>query len=245
MNRIVFALSFLLMMVACISAQPQAQEVSEDDGIPVIIKHLPDWETARNKAVLIKNTNDLRQALGSREVFGLIDFEGGTEAVTAPYEAGKLLIVEYNTPQGSIETDVKVQQRLAEIDPNPPIYYRRVGNYNVFVFDGNDETAANALIDQVKYEKIVQWLGEDPFQYERQQRSYARTLTEIFMGTVLAIVSGIGLAVLAGVGVGMVFFYIRKKQRADMESFSDAGGMLRLNLDDLTPDVSPDRLLKD
>ena len=65
------------------------------------------------------------------------------------------------------------------------------------------------------------------------------------MGTVLAIVSGIGLAVLAGVGVGMVFFYIRKKQRADMESFSDAGGMLRLNLDDLTPDVSPDRLLKD
>jgi hypothetical protein len=47
----------------------------------------------------------LRQALGSREVFDLIDFEGGTEAVAAPYEAGKLLIVEYNTPQGSIETD--------------------------------------------------------------------------------------------------------------------------------------------
>src|SRR5215212_15104 len=91
MNRIVFALSFLLMAVALVSAQPQARRVSEDDDIPVIIKHLPEWETVQGKAVLIKNTNDLRQALGERPVFGLIDFEGGTEAVAAPYEAGKLL----------------------------------------------------------------------------------------------------------------------------------------------------------
>lgn len=245
MSRIGFALSFLLIAALGVWAQPQAQEISEGDGIPVIIKHLPEWETVQNKAVLIKNANDLRSALGSREVFDLIDFEGGTEAVVAPYEAGKLLLVEYNTPQGSIETDEKVKQRLAEIEPNSPIYYRRVGNYNVFVFDAGDEAAANSLIDQIKYEKIVQWLGEDPFQYERQQRSYAITLTEIFLSTVLAIVSGIGLAVLAGIGVGILFFYIRKKQRDEMDSFSDAGGMLRLNLDDLTQDVSPDRLLKD
>jgi hypothetical protein len=245
MSRIVFVLSFLLMAVVGVFAQSPAQEISEDDGVPVLIKHLPEWETVQAKAALIKNADGLRQALGSREVFDLIDFEGGTEAVTAPYESGKLLIVEYNTPQGSIETDAKVIQRLAETAPNPPIYYRRVGNYNVFVFDATDEAAANSLIDQVKYEKIVQWLGEDPFQYERQQRSYARTLTEVFLGTVLAIVSGIGLAILAGVGVGFAFFYVRKRQRAEMESFSDAGGMLRLNLDDLTPDVSPDRLLKD
>ena len=227
MNRIVFALSFLLTISFGVFAQTTAQEVSEKDGVPVIIKHLPEWESVQSRAALIKNANDLRNALGERPVFDLIDFEGGTEAVTAPYEAGKLLIVEYNTPQGSIDTDEKVRQRLAEAAPNPPIYYRRVGNYNVFVFDAADETAANALIDQIKYEKIVQWLGEDPFQYERAPRSYAITLTEIFFGTVLAIVSGIGLAVLAGIGVGVVFFYVRKKQRDEMESFSDAGGMLR------------------
>ncbi|HEX8251040.1 MAG TPA: hypothetical protein VF599_22895 [Pyrinomonadaceae bacterium] len=237
MSRIVFALSFLLIVSAGVFAQAPAQEISEADGVPVIIKHLPDWENVHNKAALIKNTNDLRTALGERPVFDLIDFEGGTEAVAAPYEAGKLLIVEYNTPQGSIETDEKVKQRFAEAAPEPPIYYRRVGNYNVFVFDAADETAANALLDQIKYEKIVQWLGEDPFLYERQQRSYAITLTEIFFGTVLAIVSGIGLAVLAGIGVGVLFFYARKRQRDEMESFSDAGGMLRLNLDDLTPDI--------
>lgn len=239
MNRMAFVLSFLLTFSFGVFAQqpPQAQEISETDGVPVIIKHLPEWETVRDQAVLIKNADDLRKALGERPVFDLIDFEGGTEAVTAPYAAGKLLIVEYNTPQGSIDTDEKVKQRLAEAAPNPPIYYRREGNYNVFVFDAGDETAANALMQQVKYEKIVQWLGEDPFQYERAQRSYAITLTEIFFGTVLAIVSGIGLSVLAGICAGFIFFYIRKKQRDEMESFSDAGGMLRLNLDDLTPDV--------
>jgi hypothetical protein len=244
MNRIVFALSFLLIFSFAVFAQtpPAAasQEVSEGDGIPVIVKHLPEWETAQSRAALIKNTADLSNTLGERPVFDLIDFEGGTEAVTAPYEAGKLLIVEYSTPQGSIDADEKVRQRLAETAPNPPIYYRRVGNYNVFVFDAGDEAAANALIDQVKYEKIVQWLGEDPFLYERMQRSYAITLTEIFFGTVMAIVSGIGLSVVAGIGVGFAFFYIRKKQRDEMEAFSDAGGMLRLNLDALTPDVPAD-----
>jgi hypothetical protein len=237
MSRIAFVLSFLLTFSYGVFAQAPAQEVSEADGVPVIIKHLPEWETVRDKAALIKNANDLRGALGERPVFDLIDFEGGTEAVVAPYEAGKLLIVEYNTPQGSIDTDEKVKQLLNETAPNPPIYYRRTGNYNVFVFDAGDEAAANALIDQVKYEKIVQWLGEDPFLYERQQRSYAITLTEIFFGTVLAIVSGIGLAILAGIGVGFVFFYVRKRQRDEMESFSDAGGMMRLNLDELTPDI--------
>lgn len=239
MSRLVFVLSFLLTFSSGVFAQsqPQAQEISEADGVPVIIKHLPEWETVRDKAALIKSADDLRRAFGERPVFDLIDFEGGTEAVTAPYEAGKLLIVEYNTPQGSIDTDEKVKQRLTETAPNPPIYYRRVGNYNVFVFDATDEAAANALIDQIKYEKIVQWLGEDPFQYERAQRSYAITLTEIFFGTVLAIVSGIGLSILAGIGVGFLFFYMRKKQRDEMEAFSDAGGMLRLNLDDLTPDI--------
>lgn len=237
MSRLAFVLSFLLTISFSVAAQPQSQEISENDGVPVIIKHLPEWENVRDKAALIKNAGDLRKTLGERPVFNSIDFEGGTEAVTAPYEAGKLLIVEYNTPQGSIETDEKVKQQLSETGQNPPIYYRRVGNYNVFVFDATNETSANALLDQIKYEKIVQWLGEDPFLYERQQRSYAQTLTEIFFGTVLAIVSGIGLAVLAGIGVGLVFFYMRKKQRDGMESFSDAGGMLRLNLDELTPDV--------
>jgi hypothetical protein len=249
MNRVLFLLSLLLSISIAAFAQtsvvPSSQEVSEADGIPVIIKHLPDWESAQANARLIKNAGALRGALGERPVFDLIDFEGGTEAVTAPYEAGKLLIVEFNTPQASSEADNKIKQRLAESAPDPPVYYRRIGNYNVFVFDAPDEAAANDLIGQVKYEKIVQWLGEDPFLYERVQRHQALTLAEIFFATVLAIVSGIGVSVLVGLGVGFLFFYVRKKQRDQMDSFTDAGGMLRLNLDELTAEVSPDRLLKE
>ena len=252
MKRVIFVLSFLLFSWSVFSQTSpqqqigQSQEISEADGIPVIIKHLPEWEKVQSDARLIKSQDDLRAVLGARPVFDLIDFEGGTEAVTAPYEVGKLLIVEYNTPQASIDTDDKVKQYLAENQQrNPPIFYRRIGNYNVFLFDGADEEAANELIGQVKYEKIVQWLGEDPFLYERVQRSYVTTLTEIFFATILAIISGIGLSILAGIGVGILFFYVRKKQRDESESFSDAGGMLRLNLDEASPEVSSDRLLKE
>lgn len=244
MRQAVFIFAFLFVLSFGVFAQNQSQEVSEDDGIPVIIKNLPEWENVRDKAVLIKSQNELRGALGERPVFDLIDFAGGTEAVTAPYEAGKLLIVEYNTPQFSIDTDNQVKQRLAEIGQNPPIFYRRIGNYNVFVFDATDEEAANALLGQVKYGKYVQWLGEDPFLYEKVQRNYARTLTEIFLSTVLWIVSGIGLSVVLGIGVGALFFYYRKRQRDSWDKFTDAGGMLRLNLDDLQ-EVRSDRLLKD
>jgi hypothetical protein len=59
------------------------------------------------------------------------------------------------------------------------------------------------------------------------------------------IVSGLGLAIVVGIGVGLIFFYLREQKRSTMEAFSDAGGMIRLNLDDLTPKISSDRLLKD
>jgi hypothetical protein len=133
------------------TAQPKTQEVFVVEETPVIVKHLPDWKNVYQRAVYISNTNDLRQALGDRPVFELISFEGGTEAVTANYDAGKLLIVEYTTPQFSIDADERIKQRLTENPPTPPIYFRRIGNYEVFVFDAPDETAANALIDQVKY----------------------------------------------------------------------------------------------
>jgi hypothetical protein len=228
------------------NAAPQikSREVSDSDGIPVLIKHLPDWENARNRATYILNQNDLRNALGERAVFELIEFESGTEAVTAPYNQGKLLIVEYMTPQSSVDADQKIIQRLGETASNPPIFYRRIGNYNAFVFDTNDEAAANALLDQVKYEKNVQWLGADPFLLKRAERAFVKSTSSLFIATTLAIVSGLGLAILLGIIVGFIFFRFRDQKRAGMAAFSDAGGMTRLNLDGLTPQTSPDRLLE-
>lgn len=228
------------------SAPPiKSQEVSEIDGIPVLVKHLPNWENAQNNSTYILNQNDLRNALGERAVFDLIDFAGGTEAVTAPYNQGKLLIIEFTTPQASVDADNKIRQRLAEIGQNPPIFYRRIGNYNAFVFDGTDETSANTLLDQVKYEKTVQWLGENPFTLRNAERAFILTTSDIFLTTVLVIVGGIGGSFVVGIVVGIIFFYIRNQKRAGMAAFSDAGGMIRLNLDGFTPEILPDRLLED
>jgi len=241
--KVLSLVCLLLLAVSGAFAQFKSQEVSEEDGVPVLIKHLPDWENARNRAVHTNNVNDLRDALSARPILDLIYFAGGTEAVTAPYDAGKLLIIEYTTPQASIEADNLFKQRLAEIPQNPLTLYRRIGNYNAFVFDVTNEAAANALLDQVKYEKTVQWLGEDPFYQQKAERFFAIRAADIFLSTSFIIVGGMGVAVVTGICVGLVFFRMREQERASMTAFSDAGGMTRLNLDELAEMPVSKRLL--
>lgn len=249
--RVLISICAVFMLISGVCSQSasappiKSREVSDEDGIPVLIKHLPDWENARNRATYILNQNDLRNALGSRQVFDLIEFETGTEAVTADYDAGKLLLIEYMTPQASIDADARINGRLAEIGQNQSIVYRRIGNYNVFVFEANDQAAANALLDQIKYEKTVQWLGRDPFMLKRAERALVVGLSELFVATTLSILTGLGLSIVAGIIVGILFFRYRQQKRAGMETFSDAGGMTRLNLDGFTPPIASERLLKD
>lgn len=244
-TKFLSAACLLLLAVGGVCAQFKSQEVSEEDGVPVLIKHLPDWESARNRATLTNNVSDLRAALGERAVFDLIDFRGGTEAVTAPYDAGRLLIIEYSTPQASIEADNLFKQRLAERPTETLTVYRRIGNYNAFVFDARDEALANALLDQIKYEKVVQWLGKDPNAQQKFERFTAMRAADIFFSTTLWIVGGLGIALLTGIGVGLIFFRLREKQRATTSAYSDAGGMTRLNLDGLSDGVSANRLLSE
>ena len=242
----------MLFLASILSLAVSAQMVSSpaykgpggaDEDVPVLIKHLPEWESVREKSTYAKNVSELRRVLGDRPVFDLIDFSGGTEAVTAPYDAGTLLIVEYSTPQSSIEADAAITAKLSS-EGDKTTVYRRIGNYNAFVFNAVDSAAANALLDQVKYEKVVQWLGRNPYIISAE-RAFVLTTSDIFLSTFLAIVGGLGLAILTGVISGYVFFSIREYKRASMPTFSDAGGMTRLNLDGFTPDITPKNLLKD
>jgi len=243
--KVLSLICVLFLTAAGASAQFKSQEVSEEDGVPVLIKHLPDWENARNRATHTNNINDLRAALGTRPVFDAIDFAGGTEAVTAAYDAGKLLIIEYTNPQSSIEADALFKQKLAEMPNDPPVVYRRIGNYNAFVFDTPDETAANALLDQIKYQKTVQWLGEDPYAQQKAERFFALRTADIFLSTTIWIVSGLGIAIVIGIVTGLLFFRSRDRRRISMAAFSDAGGMTRLTLDELSETVSSNRLLSE
>jgi hypothetical protein len=214
-------------------SQP-SQEVSEVDGLPVLIKHLPDWESVRGTTVFIQDENALKSTFGEMPTLDLVEFAAGTEAVTANYPAGKLLIVEYTTPQSAAFADGKITQHLSENPGNPPVVYKRIGNYGVFVFDAGDPVAASALLDQVKYEKSVQWLGEDPFMMQKIERYFALTGRDVAISTVLWIGLVFAITIAIGVLAGIWYFRYQEKKRAAMTAFSDGGGLTRLNLDDLS-----------
>jgi len=244
----------LLCLAAAALAQPmsgnngnseiKSQEVSDSDGVPVLMKHLPDWENVRAKAVFANNAADLKKNVGERPLLDLIDFAGGTEAVSAQYDAGRLVIVEFTTPQASTETDQQIKQRLTELN-DPSIVYRRIGNYNAVVYDVADADAANALLDRVKFQKDVQWLFGAPARATRAERDFTVGAANLFLSTALAILLAIGFAMAIGVLVGIIYFKYRERERITWGSFSDAGGMVRLNLDGLSADSTVDHLLSD
>lgn len=232
--RVLFQIAFLLAAAICAVAQhPASQEVSESDGVPVLLKHLPNYEEVRSKALFTADKPALGQAVGNQPVLDLVEFTPGTEAVTAPYPAGRLVIIEFTNPQASVEADGKIQDFLART-PQPSVAYRRIGNYNAFVFAASDPTAAAALLDQVKYEKSIHWLGEDPYLIQKLERYLIGTSRDIMLATVLFIVFGLGGALLTGIIAGFLFFRARDQKRATRTAFSDAGGLTRLNLDELS-----------
>src|SRR6185369_6930923 len=146
----------------------------------------------------------LRQEISDAPVLGVVSLDGGAEAVTASYRRAQLLIVEFNTPQFSIDYDSRIWTKIAELKSQglpTPTAYRRVGNYSVFVFNAPDEQTANALIDQVKYEQVVQWLGDDPHLEDRLTRYFQRTTS----GVLIAVLKSSGLSLLICLGAGGLF----------------------------------------
>ncbi|HEX8177515.1 MAG TPA: DUF6599 family protein [Pyrinomonadaceae bacterium] len=217
-----------------------------ESEIPVLIKHLPEWETAQERAVFTVSLQALQAAAGGRPILDAVSFEGGAEAVTALYGPSRLVIVENTTPQLATTNDQRITAKLKELREGGqpvPTAYRRVGNYSVFVFDAPDEATATKLIDGVKYEQVVQWLGQNPHAYQRAVREYTNTTA----GVILAVLKASGLSLILCLGVGAVFggivFMRRRRQQQTTEAFSDAGGMVRLNLDEMTQIDTPGKLL--
>ena len=229
-------------------ARSFAEGLDKGEGdIPVLVKHLPDWENVHGNAAYAVSQGGLKDAAGDCcSVLEAISFEGGTEAVKADYGPAKLFLVEYTTPQIATEADARISARIKELaDRGQPVpsAYRRVGNYSVLVFDAPDEQTAVRLIDGVSYEQVVQWLGDNPRALERAQKMYTQTTAAI----ILAVIKASGLAVLLCLGVGGIFgtiiFRRRRAQQAASSAYTDAGDMIRLNIDDMTPQSNPARLL--
>ena len=212
--------------------------MSEGDGIPVIIKHLPDWESVRSSTRFIKNREELLAELGERPVFAAIDLlrDRGRDR---QYPSGQLLIAEFTSPQASVDADAQINAALIA-EGSDRILYKRIGNYNVLLLDVTDRAAGTALVDQVKYEKEVHWLGDNPFRISAE-RAFILTTSDVFLSTVLAIVLGIGLSIVFGLIVGFFYFRTLERRRVETGAFSDAGGLTMLDLHGFT---EPTKLLK-
>ena len=215
--------------------------------IPALIKHLPDPNEAQKNAIYLNSFADLKRLPFQHAVFDSVQSGGNADAVLATYGSGKVLIIEFNTPQLATENDQRIIARIQELwrlGQPAPTAYRRVGNYSVFVFDAPDEQTAKQLIDQVKYEQVVQWLGYNPNILREAEKRYVNTT----LGVLVAVLKASGYAALLCLGIGgliggLLFSYRRSQQKA--VAYSDAGGMLRLNLDDMTAETNPTRLLRE
>jgi hypothetical protein len=226
-------ITFLLLIFTA-SAFPQATKqasTTEIAEISDIVQNIPDWETAKDRAKYIRTSAELKKHFPTQPVIDLISFKGGVESVTADYEQGRLLIVEYPTPQMAIEADLKFNEFFAQNLVG--VYYRKIGNYSVFLFGTADEQTAAAFIDRIDYGKTVQWLGEDPYYFGKVEKYYAETLTGALVSSFLFIGIAIAATTVLGLLLGVVLFYRREKTRHEAGVFSDAGGMTRLNIDDL------------
>jgi hypothetical protein len=226
-----------------------AEKLDKGEGdIPVLIKHLPDWANAQKRAVYLASIRFVQSISLNEPVLAYLDAAGDADAVLAEYGQAKMLLVEFNTPQLAGDNDRLITGKIQELrsqNQRTPTAYRRVGNYGVFVFDAASEQAANELIDQVKYEQVVQWLGDNPYWLKEAEKRYVETT----LGVLVAVVKASGLTLVAcfGLGglIGAILFNRRRARQTSAAAFSDAGGMLRLNLDDMTQQTEPARLLSE
>jgi hypothetical protein len=237
------------------STHPTQGQVANDkpatpaeDDIPVLIKHLPPPEEAQKNAVYLNSFSDLDKLGLQQPVLSAVNTGGDADAAPATYSSSKVLIIEFHTPQLAADNDKRIIARIHELwnlGQPAPTAYRRVGNYSVFVFDAPDSQTANQLIDQVKYEQVVQWLGDNPNILKEAEKRYVNTT----LGVLIAVMKASGYAALLCLGIGgliggLLFSY-RRAQQKDVTAFSDAGGMLRLNLDELSADTKASRLLQE
>lgn len=214
--------------------------------VPALAKHLPGKPNPEQSVRYAVNAKTLARIFPDQPVLPTIGFEGGTEVVTANYGTAQLVIAEFTTPQLASDNDwnIKVKiQELASQGKLSPTVYRRVGNYSVFVLNAPNEQTANQLIDQVKYEQVVQWLGDNPNWLKQAQKEY----TETTLGVLVTVVKTSGLAAVLCFGIGGLFggllFARRRAQQTTAEAYTDAGGMMRLNLDELSAETNSAKLI--
>ena len=141
----------------------------------------------------------------------------------------KLVIVECHTPQFATDAMARVSNYVSSLPETEQqqIILKRTGNYVIEALNVRNREFAQSLVNSVQYPYTVKWLRNplwptnDPFRMEKTANMLLSTFG--LLGLIL-------LTVLLGGSIfGATVFLKRRKQQREV--FSDAGGMLRLDID--------------
>ncbi|MGH9752928.1 MAG: DUF6599 family protein, partial [Blastocatellia bacterium] len=222
--------------------------IGGEGELPSLPLHLPEADRIAESEKYIIGPAALARLKNFSDLKDKIDFGSGAEVVTADYRSGgaqmNLIIVEYYTPQSATEGHARIQDHFNALPQTEKdrLILNRVGAYVVAMSNIQDMPAAQNIVGQIKYEKKVYWAGRkftdiplefrppDPLAVEEATRT-VKALIRSFYWTGIAILSGLVLGLVAGVLLFQWKRYRRRKLGLD-DTFSDAGGALRLNLDD-------------
>ncbi|MCS6804218.1 MAG: DUF6599 family protein [Acidobacteriota bacterium] len=217
--------------------------------IPILMQHIPSESLLPGTQRFIAGPLALNRLLGPQEPYDPFMLASeAVEAALAEYQVGgvqsPLLIVEYHTPQLAAAAYPQVQraiEALPEAERSRRLL-KREGNYIIVAFNVNDRQAMQAIVDQVDYTPTIHWLKKSPLEMLRELQPDPEQISLI--DTYLAAFAFIGLSLLVtitgGVLLGTAIFFWRRWRRRNWEGFTDAGGMMRLNLDNLLPPIDED-----
>ncbi len=171
---------------------------------------------------------------------------GGADAVVAEYAQegaapARLLIVEYQTPQLAGEAERSVTAWFEGLDPavRATRVLKREGNFLIEATDVANPDSFRQTVEAVKYEYQIKMLqGADPA-VGLDARKEAYTTAMLLLGSVRLVGAGVLLALMIGMTIGAIVFMRRRKAAENI--FSDAGGMVHLQLEAPTPMLEPRR----
>jgi hypothetical protein len=205
-----------------------------------LLEHLPETGQvagSRGYAPTYENLRRFRPDL-VEDTFQLET--GGAEATVADYEqAGgapfRLTVVEYQTPQlaAAAERSLRARYDALPAEQKAGSVYRREGNYLVEATGVRDMAAAQTVVGAVDYAYKVDWLKEPPIRPNFDVAGEGHKVAQVIVSSFGIVGLGLAVALSAGIVVGAEMF--RRRRRAAGNLFSDAGGMVCLDLDPALP----------
>jgi hypothetical protein len=209
--------------------------------IPVLIQHLPAEGMVPGTERFVAGPRALTRLLGNQDpndVFLLAN--PAVEAALAEYRVGgttaPLMIVEYQTPQLAATAYQQVQNYFNALPDSERAQrvLKREGNYIIEALNVQNSQALQPIVAQIKYAPVIHWLKKNPLEALQQFQSDAQiSLIDFYLTAFGFIGVSLLIALMGGVLFGYVAFLWRRRRLRAWPGFSDAGGMLRLNLDNL------------